>query len=225
MGLVASKGLLDFSQSSSPVSNRNHVLSIDPRSPSEEFPRTPISVEDESPSMPNLNWLLDQDPRSPSIGFQRTPIPIAPLPLNAAIEDPRSPTAEVPRTPLEKATYGYMDTDEENNEIELDPPSVKITTTPNFAIHEDNGNTYTIESNGNYQRININVKQLFRDDNSTSPRYPLGISNRPNSLRIRAQHNLHASKLASSLPNKPLIQQMRQLSLAESLDKENSPVH
>lgn len=48
MGLVGTKGLLDISQGNSPISNKNHVLSIDPRSPSEEFPRTPIAVSAES---------------------------------------------------------------------------------------------------------------------------------------------------------------------------------
>lgn len=221
MGLAGSKGLLDsISEAYTPVSCKSHsILAADPRSPSEEFPRTPIAIDDDeyciATSLPQMS-----DPRSPTVGFERTPIPCQDLKM--VIQDPRSPTTEVPRTPLEKLIYDYQDDSEQDDDKEayvLEPVPIKQTkrhSTPNFAIAEDS----PAETPTHTKRFVNKPAKINEED---SPRSPLAISNRPNSLRIRVQHKQHATKVATMIASSK--QPLRQFSLVESIDKENSPVH
>lgn len=105
-----------------------HVLPSDPRSPSDNINRTPISVTD-TPDKNNgtpSTKVLPFDPRSPTTEVARTPIVVdakdsrrRPFTLkpsrlidpntvsNIDDSDPRSPTSRVPRTPLSDQTHTF----------------------------------------------------------------------------------------------------------------------
>jgi len=100
----------------------------DPRSPSNQIPRTPISsknVDDKSScEVLDVGQISDNqqesfpfDPRSPSTEFTRTPLSVdanKPKGLtNQSILDPRSPSVDVTRTPLVLSTAEKEDQVEE----------------------------------------------------------------------------------------------------------------
>lgn len=126
MGSLTSKYLEEMTQT---PQRSTHVLESDPRSPSDNITRTPISVTDTPDRGSNgtpATKVLPFDPRSPTTELDRTPIvvetkdtrrrPFALKPSRlidpntvAAIEDldPRSPTSRVPRTPLSDQTHSF----------------------------------------------------------------------------------------------------------------------
>ncbi|XP_045102853.1 cell division cycle-associated protein 3-like [Portunus trituberculatus] len=119
-----------------------HVLKSDPRSPSDNITRTPISVTDTPERGSNgtpATKVLPFDPRSPSTELERTPIVVETKetrrrpfslkpsrlidPSTVAISedlDPRSPTSRVPRTPLSDQTHSFT-----NKEVSEDRLSGK----------------------------------------------------------------------------------------------------
>ncbi|KAG0719233.1 hypothetical protein GWK47_050887 [Chionoecetes opilio] len=127
MGGLTSKYLEDMMHS--PSRPTTHVLPYDPRSPSDNISRTPISVTD-TPERTNngtpATKVLPFDPRSPTVELSRTPIVVEtkesrrrPFSLKPSRlldpkivsdsddSDPRSPTSRVPRTPLTDKTHTF----------------------------------------------------------------------------------------------------------------------
>jgi len=123
----ASNDELNMESANSTPVRPEKVLPFDPRSPAEEFARTPITVAhataaDATPQLRRV--VLDDDPRSPSGEVSRTPIvvseapskgghlpPLSPPPEGGqGGEDPRSPTVTVPRTPLTEQAFDMTKT-------------------------------------------------------------------------------------------------------------------
>lgn len=132
MGGLTSKYLEEVLQT---PPRSTHVLKSDPRSPSDDITRTPISVTDTPERNGNgtpVVKVLPFDPRSPSAEVSRTPLMVEtkdsrrrpfslkpsrlldPETLNTSEDsDPRSPTSRVPRTPLSDQTHTFT-----NKELE-----------------------------------------------------------------------------------------------------------